>query len=419
MLQGVFKKAKNSVFMKRNTLLLCIAGLLPVLATAQNNAPVSAGETSTYWSNPLFIGLLSIIIILMLTIIGLAEVVKATARNRNEQEKRNKTKSGGAAAVILLLAGSLFSTDVFGQAVTDPKNDFYYDYTYWGLHPTLVYGMLLFIAVEIVIILVLYNTAMRLLGVKERREAALKARREAVAKGLPVEPSLMEKFNASVSIDQEKDIMFDHDYDGIRELDNNLPPWWKYGFYATILFAVVYLFHFHILNTGKLQMAEYSDQLATAKAEIEAYKKKAANLVDETNVTLLTDASAIAAGKATYVKYCVACHGAEGQGDVGPNLTDNYWIHGGSIKDVFKSIKFGWPEKGMKSWQQDLGARQIQEVSSYLRTLVGTTPANPKEKQGDLYIEAGKTDSAGVSDSLKAAPDSLPKKDSLQALPGK
>lgn len=395
--------------MKRTILLPGMAILLPVFATAQNSIP--RDENATYLSNPLFIGLLSIIVILMLTIIGLAEVVKATARNRNEREKKNKPGKPGAAAVLLLLAATLFSADASAQ--TAAQNDFYYNYTYWGLDPTMVYGMLLFIVLEIVIILVLYNTAMRLLGVKERREAARKKQQEAVAKGLPAEPTLIEKLNASVSLDKEEDIMFDHEYDGIRELDNNLPPWWKYGFYVTIVFSVVYMFHFHIFNTGKLQMAEYQEQLETAKIEIEAYKKKAANLVDETNVTLLTDDASLLGGKQLYTKYCVACHGAAGQGDVGPNLTDNYWLHGGSVSDVFRSVKFGWPEKGMKSWQQDLGARQMQEVVSYLHTLVGTNPANPKEKQGDFYIEKGKTDS------LLKKTDSVPVKDTMPAAPAK
>jgi cytochrome c oxidase cbb3-type subunit 3 len=211
------------------------------------------------------------------------------------------------------------------------------------------------------------------------------------------QPSIIEKLNASVAVEKEEDIMLDHNYDGIRELDNNLPPWWKYGFYITIVWAVIYMIHFHVSNTGKLQLAEYEDQLAIAKAQVEEYRKKAANLVDENNAVLLTDQASLAAGQSVFMDNCAACHGRAGEGGVGPNLTDDYWLHSGSIGAVFKTIKYGYPEKGMKAWQQDLGAKQIHEVSSFIMSLRGTNPANAKEKQGELYINSAVVDSAATA----------------------
>jgi cytochrome c oxidase cbb3-type subunit 3 len=135
---------------------------------------------------------------------------------------------------------------------------------------------------------------------------------------------------------------------------------------------------------------------------MEEYRKKAANLIDENNATLLTDGESLASGKSIFMDNCSACHGRAGEGGVGPNLTDAYWLHKGGIKDVFKTIKYGWPEKGMKSWQQDLGAKQIHEVASYIKSLYGTNPPNAKEKQGDLYSDEKLNDSTHVivNDSL-------------------
>ena len=154
-------------------------------------------------------------------------------------------------------------------------------------------------------------------------------------------------------------------------------------------------------NTGKLQLAEYEDQLTEAKQEMEVYQKKASNLVNEDNATVLTDAASLASGKTIFMDNCAACHGAAGQGTVGPNLTDDYWLHEGGIKHIFKSIKFGWPEKGMKAWQQDLGSKQIHEVASYILSIHGTNPPNAKEKQGELYKEQNDSGSPAVKDSVQ------------------
>lgn len=186
----------------------------------------------------------------------------------------------------------------------------------------------------------------------------------------------------AVPIEKEKDIEFHHSYDGIRELDNNLPPWWKYGFYLTIVFAFIYMFYFHLSGTGLLQDAEYKEAVKLGNIEKQAYMEKAANSVNETNVTLLTDAASLGEGKKIFLSKCAVCHKPDGGGAVGPNLTDNYWLHGGDIKKVFATITNGVTEKGMISWKGELRPQEIQQVASFIKSLKGTTPAEAKEPQG-------------------------------------
>jgi cytochrome c oxidase cbb3-type subunit III len=199
-------------------------------------------------------------------------------------------------------------------------------------------------------------------------------------------------FTQAVPVEREQDILLDHDYDGIKELDNALPPWWKYGFYFTIGVAVLYLLRYHVWKTGPDPRQEYDQEMRVAAAQVETFRKTAGETVDEKTVTM-ADVAGIAEGDKIFHSNCFACHGAKGEGGVGPNLTDNYWLHGGTINDVFKTIKYGYPEKGMQSWQKTYSPTQIKNLASYIKTLVGTNPPNPKAPQGDLFI-ASKTDSS-------------------------
>jgi len=194
------------------------------------------------------------------------------------------------------------------------------------------------------------------------------------------------KLTGNKPIEEEKEIILDHNYDGIRELDNNLPPWWVYMFYATIVFGIIYLARFHVFD-GYTQNMEYEQEVAEAQIAIEAYKKTAKGLVDANTVELLTDATDIKAGEAVFTSNCVACHMADGGGGIGPNLTDEYWILGGGIKNVFHTISEGGRDgKGMIAWKQTLKPAQIAQVASYILTEInGTTPANPKAAEGDIW----------------------------------
>lgn len=199
--------------------------------------------------------------------------------------------------------------------------------------------------------------------------------------------SVMSKLTRTREIDEEGDLLLDHNYDGIKELDNVLPPWWVYMFYITIVFGFIYMVRFHVVKEYT-QEQEFEMAMAQAEIDIEEYKKTAKDLIDVNNVTLLTDATELAAGKKIYEVNCIACHKADGGGSIGPNLTDEYWILGGGIKNVFNTlVKGGRDGKGMVSWQGILKPSEMQEVASYVLSLQGTSPIDAKAAEGEIWID--------------------------------
>lgn len=210
--------------------------------------------------------------------------------------------------------------------------------------------------------------------------------------------NLMKMLTKSVTIENEGQLLLDHDYDGIKELDNNLPPWWVYLFYGCIIFAAVYLFRFEIMGADN-QEIELKKEMAQAQIDIAEYKKTAPDLMDENTVTLLTDPSDLAAGKAIFTTNCVACHRADAGGQIGPNLTDDQWILGGGIKNIFHTLLNGGRDgKGMISWKGTLKPKQMQEVASYVLSLKGSNPKDPKAPEGEIWVDsnAPKTDAAAT-----------------------
>ncbi|MEX6627385.1 cbb3-type cytochrome c oxidase N-terminal domain-containing protein [Tenacibaculum salmonis] len=197
---------------------------------------------------------------------------------------------------------------------------------------------------------------------------------------------LIKKWTDTKAVEEEEEIILDHNYDGIKELDNNLPPWWVYMFYGTIIFAVVYLVRFEVLD-GYTQEMEYAESVAVAKRELAAYKSTSKEaVIDAETVTVLTSESDLKRGKAVYNLNCAACHIGDGGGGIGPNLTDNYWLLGGGIKNIFTTITNGGRDgKGMVAWGKTLKPKDIQKVASYIMAFQGTTPAKPKPPQGELF----------------------------------
>lgn len=183
--------------------------------------------------------------------------------------------------------------------------------------------------------------------------------------------------------DEKHLIIPGHDYDGIQELDNRMPPWLQSLFIGTIIIAIGYA-TYYFSGIGDYQLAELDKEVAQAEIDKKAYMEKVGASMDENTVTLITDDAVIAQGKIIFQEKCIACHGPDGGGTVGPNLTDGYWLHGAGIKNLFKVIKYGVPEKGMISWEKQLSPAEIQKVASYVFSLKDTKPANPKEPQGDL-----------------------------------
>lgn len=239
------------------------------------------------------------------------------------------------------------------------------------------------LTIDIILLLVLlyvrrlFNT---FLNMTKKEEEVLKAQEEG-----EVLRRVNQVLTDAVAIEDEHTILMDHEYDGIQELDNNLPPWWVWGFYFTIGFAIVYLFNYHIFKTADLQEVAYKKDVARAEAEVKAYLESKAMNVDENNVTLLTDPSAISAGKAVFSQNCTTCHDADGQGmeGSGPNLTDKNWIYGYDIKDVFTTVKYGRPG-GMPEHGSKLTPVQLQQVASYVLQLPEKKGAAPK---GDIIEE--------------------------------
>jgi cytochrome c oxidase cbb3-type subunit III len=237
----------------------------------------------------------------------------------------------------------------------------------------------------------LIGTLMEIQKIRLMQEHGLEAVQQAglapsSAKQKPWWQWLNKKAWQLVPIEQEDQILKDHAYDGIRELDNKLPPWWLALFYLTILFGAGYLYVEHFSDYGLSQEEEYQANMAAAEEQIREYLSKQANQVDETNVVLLVDEVDLAKGEQLFAASCVPCHGTLGEGNsIGPNLTDVYWVHGGDVKDIFKTIKYGFPQKGMPEWKAQILPADIQRLASYIVSLQGTDPPNAKEPQGEPY----------------------------------
>lgn len=216
---------------------------------------------------------------------------------------------------------------------------------------------------------------------KERRRlSAEKAEAEK-----PKLPSLWNRVMGLKPISEEKDLVMEHTFDGISELDNPTPAWFMVLFYGTILFSVVYLFSYHVVGWGKLQEEEYIAELAQAEKDRIALLQKPGGgtaKINEDNVEQSKEPAVLLAGANAFKTACTPCHGEHAEGSVGPNLTDEYWLHGGTVKDIFKTIKYGVPEKGMIAWEKTMSAKQISELTSYILSLQGSNPAGAKAPQG-------------------------------------
>ncbi|MEZ4944905.1 MAG: cbb3-type cytochrome c oxidase N-terminal domain-containing protein [Cyclobacteriaceae bacterium] len=298
--------------------------------------------------------------------------------------------------VKAIFAMMLFSFGAFAQSSNANEGAIWDD-------PILLFyitaGFMFVVALLVIVVALYMLQVLRYLAKDAAMEQAKKAGVEFVE-----EPSWWAKLNQKlygyVPIEKEETIMLDHNYDGIRELDNHLPPWWKWLFIGSIIWGVFYLIAYHVTSSLPLQIDEYQNEVAVAEEQIR--KLKAANpgaVIDENTVMLATDATALADGKETFNNICSSCHRVDGGGDIGPNLTDQYWKHGGSIKDVFTIVKNGVPNTNMVAWGGALSPEKMQNVSSYLLTLQGTNPPNAKAPEGDLYVPEAKE--PVVSDTIK------------------
>jgi cytochrome c oxidase cbb3-type subunit III len=363
--------------------ILLLITLLPVALLATAQQAVQNTVTKTEESNLLAIMLTVVAIVLAFIIWGMGQALISISRLALDKQK-NATK---AATILLLLAFSFISQNSMAQdAVAEVAKA---EPNYGGLSANNFYAFAAVIFIEITAILFL---AFNIKSVyQDLVPAVVKPKNSTLATWW----SRMDKkfFTKAIPVEKEADVMLDHDYDGIRELDNALPPWWKYGFYITIAVAFVYIGYFHAFGEGKNPTEEYAAEMDKARIEMEIYEAGNKDKVDENNVPM-ADVSGIAEGKDIFTAKCWACHGKAGEGSAGPNLTDDYWIHKGSLNDIFHSIKVGYQDKGMQSWAKEFTPKQMANISSFIKTLHGTNPPNAKAAQGDLFTETAVADSA-------------------------
>jgi cytochrome c oxidase cbb3-type subunit 3 len=213
-----------------------------------------------------------------------------------------------------------------------------------------------------------------------------------------------DKINGFVPKEKEATLVMNHNYDGITELDNHLPPWWKWLFYTTIIWGVIYFVAYHVFYSFPRSINEYNNEVAYANDQMQKMKTTASGpKIDEATVEATTDATMLANGKSTFLNTCSSCHRKDGGGDIGPNLTDEYWKHGGNIKNIFKVVTNGVPGTNMIAWSGVMSPEAIRNVASYVLTLQGSKPANPKKPEGDLFkpeIKSVKADTVKAQSSL-------------------
>ena len=301
---------------------------------------------------------------------------------------------GGKRALMLLPLIAFGALDASAQAYKGDGGAIPVYHLFWWLVGTNVFLLVILLAQ----INVLRNLTRAMTGAEEKPLA------DPVRTGPTWEERLMASLTRQKPIAEEEDILMHHEYDGIRELDNVLPPWWLWLFYGSIAWGVIYLANVHMFGVWPKQQQEYSTEMAQARTDIDAYLAAQKSQVDERNVELLTDAGTLAQGASIFKQNCATCHGQLGEGTAGPNLTDAYWLHGGGIKEVFTTVKYGVSGKAMKSWKTDLKPVEMQVVSSYVLSLQGTQPPNPKAPEGDIWKDSP-TAPAAPTDSTAAAAD--------------
>ncbi len=229
------------------------------------------------------------------------------------------------------------------------------------------------------------------------------AKNQAIAAGteIPESNSIWKNISKSLwnraSVEEEKDLVLDHDFDGIRELDNHLPPWWLYTFYGTIIWGVAYVLIYHVFESAPLQTEEYNNEIAAAEASLIAFKEKnPEKKVDLQNIIFSNDEAQITQGGKIFAGQCAICHRTDAGGLVGPNLTDKYWKHGGSAQNIFTVITNGVPNTGMIAWKSTFSPSQISDIIAYIHSLQGSNPENPKKPEGEIYVAAATVSGGAV-----------------------
>jgi cytochrome c oxidase cbb3-type subunit 3 len=177
--------------------------------------------------------------------------------------------------------------------------------------------------------------------------------------------------------------MANHEHDGITELDNVLPRWWLQILWGTVLFALGYWLYYQVFATGESPLTAYKrEKMLAAQAEAERLKAQG-ELTPDRLVAMSKNVAIVSAGKATFVATCASCHAQNAGGQVGPNLTDEYWLHGGKPEQILATIRGGVLPKGMPAWGPQLGEEKVREVAAYVLSIRNTHVPGGKPPQGD------------------------------------
>jgi cytochrome c oxidase cbb3-type subunit III len=357
--------------------------------TASVDGEVVVTKVENYKENEkYFYWLVATMVALLISIIVMASSIKNFLqtdyfkKRMKESYEREHRNAGKLLGLVVLVGSTLIPAASFAQTGDVAAEEVFFKITS---------SELVIIAVIDVLLLLVLFYQVRLF--KSLYNMTLSPEQAAAVEEEGVTAKKINKIlTDAVDIENESSILLDHEYDGIQELDNNLPPWWVWGFWATIIFGVIYLLNYHVLGTAHLQEAEYKAEVEQAEIEIAEYRAKMAMNIDETNVTLMTEESDLNAGKTLFEKNCQSCHMTDGRGDIGPNLTDDYWIYGHDIASVFKTIKYGAPN-GMPDHEKKLNPIELQQVSSYvlsMKYVAGKEPEGTKISKSAEPLESEK-----------------------------
>ena len=347
------------------------------LLMSNQQALAADGPGESIFSNPLALALLFVMALLAIVIGVLGYVLLGIADIRL-QERKKRDAAARVMPVILLVSMLSMASPSFAQE--EKVGAVVKTAAIGGMDTSAFYLMNSVIFLEFLIIMGLLINIRFLIKKEQAKLADAGLSPEEIRELKKTKLNWWDKINKMKPISEEGTLVLDHEYDGIRELDNRLPPWWLYGFYVTIIFGVFYLWRFHISHTGPSSAEEYTASVEKAEMEVREYLKKKGDAVDENTVSLLVSADDLGEGKTIFQKSCASCHKETGAGDVGPNLTDDYWLHGNDIKSVFKTIRYGI--NAMPQWQNTYSNKQIAQVASYVKSLHGSNPPAPKPPQG-------------------------------------
>ncbi len=332
-------------------------------AVADTNSVVNPIKVTDYHSNiTIFNWLLVLTVILIIAIIVMAGTLMTLMKSDYFKNKLKAIGNKTNSLILIITTGALLmSNNALALNYMRPGEG-HKDGPWLLVETTDLLAIIVIDVILLVVVLYLRHLFNQMLGM---------VRPQTIKEEVPIINSFKkvnQVLTAAVPLEEEHKILMEHEYDGIQELDNNLPPWWVWGFYATIVFAFIYLINYHLLGVSDLQIKAYDKEMKVAEKEVQAYLNKMAMNVDENSATLLTDPSDLSAGAGIFAANCVACHKSKGEGEIGPNLTDNTWIYGYDIKDVFKTVKNG-TANGMPEHSSKFNPVQIQQVASYVLSL--------------------------------------------------